>query len=66
MVCKSSIPQARCGDCRYIDRETYRGAGKEVCYKLEYEGDRKVAVKVSESQKACNKFYNVKKVGRAR
>ena len=65
MACKSSIPQARCGDCRYIDRETYRGAGKEVCYELQYEGDRKVAVQVSEIKKACNKFDNVKKVGRA-
>lgn len=65
MACKSSIPQARCGDCRNIDRETYRGAGKEVCYELQYEGNRKVAVQVLENQKACNKFYNVKRVGRA-
>jgi|GEM_PF-2006020 len=65
MACKNSHPQQRCGDCQHIDRDTYRGAGKEVCYKLKYEFDRKVAVQVSESKKACNKFCNVKKVGRA-
>jgi len=65
MVCKNSHPQQRCGDCQYIDRDAYRGTGKEVCYQLKYVGDRKVAVQVSESQKACNKFSNVKRVGRA-
>jgi len=65
MVCKNSHPPERCGDCQYIDRETYRGAGKEVCYELQYMGERKVGVQVSESKKACNKFRNAKKVGRA-
>lgn len=65
MACKSSIPQARCGECRYIDRDTYRGAGKEVCYELQYEDNRKVAVEVSETKKACNKFSAANKIGRA-
>jgi len=65
MACKNSHPPERCGDCEHIDRETYRGAGQEVCYELQYIGDRKVAVQISERRKACNKFHNAKKVGRA-
>lgn len=65
MACKNSRPPERCGDCQYIDRETYRGTGQEVCYQLEYRDDRKVAIKVSENKKACNKFWAVNKIGKA-
>lgn len=67
MACKNSQPPARCGDCQYINRTAYRGAGYEVCYQLEESRDgRKVAKKVKETQKACNKFWAaVNKVERA-
>lgn len=65
MACKNSRPQEHCGDCFHIDREAYRGAGKEVCYELQCVGDRKVAVQVSETKKACNKFRAANKIGRA-
>lgn len=64
MACKNSKPPERCGGCQNIDRETYRGTGQQVCYQLEYRGDRKVAVKVAENKKACNKFRVAEKIGR--
>jgi hypothetical protein len=55
MACKTHHPR-RCSECHYINRDTYRGAGKIVCYELQSINDRKIAVQVSESQKACNNF----------
>ncbi len=63
MACKTYQPH-RCGECCYIDRDTYRGAGKKVCYQLERVNDRKVAVEVTENQKSCGSFHVAKKVGR--
>ena len=65
MACKNSRPQDHCGDCFYINREAYRGSGKEVCYELQLINDRRVAVTVSEIKKACNKFRAANKIGRA-
>ena len=51
MACKTHKPY-RCGECRYINHDAYRGAGK------------KVAVQVTESQKGCNNFIVSKKLER--
>ena len=57
MVCKNSQMMKRCSDCRYLNREAYRGSGTTVCYELrvDHEG-KKVAMQISEGKKACNKF----------
>ena len=63
MACKYSLPIKRCGDCRYIDRESYRGSGTSVCYELRADPQgNKVAVQTSEGKKACNKFCEGKKL----
>jgi len=65
MACKNSRPQEHCGECFYINHDAYRGVGKKVCYELRIVDEQKAAVEVSENQKSCDKFRNVKKVGRA-
>lgn len=65
MACKNSIPTRKCGDCHYINHDAYRGTGKKVCYELQRDSNnRKVAVEVTENQKACGSFHVAKKVGR--
>ncbi len=65
MACKNRLPEKRCGDCFHINREAYRGAGKEVCYKLESRDGKEVAKTVTEDKKACGKFRAENKIGRA-
>lgn len=64
MACKRYHPH-KCGECRFINRDAYRGAGKKVCYEIQRNvSNQKVAVEVTENQKACNNFLVVKKIER--
>lgn len=64
MACKNRLPEKRCGECSRINREAYRGAGKEVCYELESRDGKKVATTVTEDKKACGRFWAANKIGR--
>jgi hypothetical protein len=64
MACKKTQPH-RCGECRYINHDAYRGAGKKVCYEIQRNANNeKEAVQVTESQKGCNNFIVAKKLDR--
>lgn len=60
MACKNSLPPKRCGGCKYLDRESYRGAGLTVCYELNCIDGKKAATTVSAVAKACNSFSPLK------
>lgn len=61
MACKTYQIQ-RCGECKYFDRETYRGVGKTVCYMVLREPGKKIATQVSERQKACGTYRSKNKI----
>jgi len=63
-MAKAAYQPRRCGDCHFINHDAYRGAGKKVCYQVERNGDRKVAITVSEDQKACTNFEKTRKIER--
>lgn len=62
VACKNSQPIKRCSDCRYLNREAYRGSGTTVCYEMRTDHNgKKVAMQTSEGKKACNKFREDKR-----
>ena len=63
MAFKNSVPIKRCGDCQYLDTESYRGIGSAVCYEMRVDNaGKKVAIQTSVGKKACNKFCEGKRL----